>query len=75
VNIAAALPKSNAVRATGTTFTVTAQNFNGGADGSRKFTAKVDATGTGKSFVAATITKNGNGVRFLCTCTPRSLLY
>jgi len=44
-------------------FTVTAQNFNGGADGSRKVaSASVDATGAGKTFSGTvTITKNGDG--------------
>jgi hypothetical protein len=36
-----------------------------GGDGSRQFKAKLDTTGTGKSFVAdvVTITQNGNAVR------------
>jgi hypothetical protein len=34
-----------------------------GKDGSRQFTAKVDATGTGANLVAATVTKNGELVR------------
>ena len=34
-----------------------------GVDGSRQVTAKVDATGTGNSFVAATVTTNGDKVR------------
>jgi hypothetical protein len=41
-------------------FTVTAQNFNGGKDGSRQFTMQVDAAGTGKNFVAGQVTKNGD---------------
>ncbi|KAB5589948.1 hypothetical protein CTheo_6606 [Ceratobasidium theobromae] len=43
----------------GTSFTAQAVNFNPGRDGSMQFTARVDPTGTGKSFVAATITQNG----------------
>ena len=39
--------------------------FRSGADGSRKFTAKVDATGTGKNFVAMTINTNGDAVSFV----------
>jgi len=60
VNIAATLDSSTAVAATGGALSFTATNFNGGADGSRKVTAKVDATGTGKSFVAMTVTTNGD---------------
>jgi len=40
-------------------FSTTITNFNAGVDGSRQVTASVDPTGTGKSFVAATVTKNG----------------
>lgn len=40
-------------------FSTTVTNFNAGVDGSRQVTAKVDAAGTGKNFVAATVTKNG----------------
>jgi len=61
VNIAAALGSSKAVAANAAgVIDATALNFNGGADGSRKFTAKVDATGTGTKFVAMTITTNGD---------------
>jgi hypothetical protein len=67
VNIATALAGSTAIKANGNTFTVQVQNFNAGVDGSRQFTAKVDASGTGKSLVAATITKNGQRVRG-CWC-------
>jgi len=35
-----------------------------GGDGSRKVTAKVDATGKGAKFVAMTVTTNGNAVSF-----------
>jgi len=40
-------------------FTVTATNFNAGKDGSRQVTLKVDPTGVGKSFVAGTVSQNG----------------
>lgn len=62
------------------TFSVVVENYNGlvssriltepeltrprGIDGSRQFTLKVDATGTGKSFQAGTITKNGLKVTY-----------
>ncbi|KAJ6492583.1 hypothetical protein C8R47DRAFT_1013273, partial [Mycena vitilis] len=35
-------------------------NFNAGADGSTSVSVQIDATGTGKSFVAGTVTTNGN---------------
>ncbi|KAF8903935.1 hypothetical protein CPB84DRAFT_1773746 [Gymnopilus junonius] len=61
-NIASEIDSSTAVTAAADgTFDTTAIDFNAGTDGSRQFTAKVDATGTGKSFVAATITTNGDG--------------
>jgi len=61
VNIASAIDSSTAVAASAAgVIDATATNFNGGADGSRKFTAKVDATGTGANFVAMTITTNGD---------------
>ncbi|CCO36344.1 hypothetical protein BN14_10478 [Rhizoctonia solani AG-1 IB] len=50
---------SETIAMTGTTFTATSINFNAKKDGSMQFTAQVDTTGTGKSFKAATITKNG----------------
>jgi len=60
VNIASALDSSTAVAASAAgAIDATAIDFNAGADGSRDFTAKVDATGTGKNFVAMTITTNG----------------
>jgi len=60
-NIAAALGKSTVVAAAADgTFTTTATNFNGGRDGSRQMTATVDATATGKNFVAAKVTQNGD---------------
>jgi len=61
VNVANALKSSTAVKASGDAFTVSAQNFNGGQDGSQEITsALVDTTATGTSFKGtATITKNG----------------
>ncbi|KAJ1302346.1 hypothetical protein OPQ81_001161 [Rhizoctonia solani] len=50
---------SQTIAMTGTTFTAEATNFNANKDGSMQFTASVDASGSGKSFKAATITKNG----------------
>ena len=42
-------------------------SYTSGKDGSRQVTAQVDATGTGKGFVAATVVTNGDAVRiFLC---------
>ncbi|KAJ7629731.1 hypothetical protein DFH06DRAFT_1056911, partial [Mycena polygramma] len=35
-------------------------NFNAGADGSTSVAVQIDPTGTGKSFVAGTVTTNGN---------------
>jgi len=61
VNIASTIDSSTAVAANAAgTINADAINFNGGADGSRKFTAKVDSTGTGANFVAMTITTNGD---------------
>ncbi|TFK49318.1 hypothetical protein OE88DRAFT_410235 [Heliocybe sulcata] len=60
VNVASTINTSTAITMTGNTFTATVTNFNAGQDGSRQVTAKVDATGAGKSFVAATVTKNGD---------------
>jgi hypothetical protein len=60
VNIASTLDTSTAVAANNGVFTATVTNFNGGIDGSRFVTAQVDATGTGKSFVAATVQTNGD---------------
>jgi hypothetical protein len=56
------ISKAPTVTATAGTFAVTGRNFNGGADGSTFFTAKVDTTATGKNFVAAQVTKNGDKV-------------
>ncbi|PPQ84906.1 hypothetical protein CVT25_004574 [Psilocybe cyanescens] len=61
VNIASTLDSSTAVTANAAgTINAVAINFNGGADGSRKVTAKVDATGTGKNFVTMTVNTNGD---------------
>ncbi|TFK38031.1 hypothetical protein BDQ12DRAFT_652301 [Crucibulum laeve] len=61
VNIASTIDSSTAVAAAADgSFTTTVTNFNGGADGSRKVTAQVDATGAGTKFVAATVTTNGD---------------
>lgn len=40
--------------------TMNVQNFNAGADGSTSVSVQIDQTGTGKSFVAGTVTTNGN---------------
>ncbi|KAF9010228.1 hypothetical protein BDQ17DRAFT_1235099 [Cyathus striatus] len=62
VNIATALGSATPVAAAADgTFTTTVTNFNGGKDGSRQVSAKVDAAGTGRGFVAATVSKNGDG--------------
>ncbi|KAI0631259.1 hypothetical protein C8Q77DRAFT_1219389 [Trametes polyzona] len=60
VDVAKNIDKSTAipVNADGT-FTATVTNFNGGTDGSRQVSAKVDTSGTGK-FAAATVTRNGD---------------
>ncbi|KAF8191817.1 hypothetical protein BJ912DRAFT_1031473 [Pholiota molesta] len=61
VDIASAIGTSTAVAADAAgSFNAVATNFNAGKDGSRSFTAKVDATGTGASFVAAQVTTNGD---------------
>jgi hypothetical protein len=60
-NIAGGIDAANAVAVgAGGSFSVTAQNFNNGKDGSRQVTMSVDATGTGKKFVAGTVSKNGD---------------
>jgi len=60
VNIAQTLDTSTPVQAAADgTFTVTATDFNPGADGSRQVTAQVDEAGTGKNFKTAQVTKNG----------------
>ncbi|KAJ7125755.1 hypothetical protein C8R43DRAFT_1240616 [Mycena crocata] len=62
VDIASTIDKSTAVaaQADGSVF-LNITNFNKGADGSREMTVTVDPSGTGKSFVAAKVTKNGDG--------------
>ncbi|KAH9852285.1 hypothetical protein C2E23DRAFT_868767 [Lenzites betulinus] len=61
INVAQNLDASTAITAKADgTFVATITNFNGGVDGSRQVTAKVDATGTGKSFAAATVVQNGD---------------
>ncbi|KAK7049933.1 hypothetical protein VNI00_005363 [Paramarasmius palmivorus] len=61
-NVAASIDQSTPVQAAADgTFTATAVNFNGGADGSRQFTATVDPTGQGSGFNGnVQITQNGN---------------
>ncbi|KAK6977650.1 hypothetical protein R3P38DRAFT_3122676, partial [Favolaschia claudopus] len=44
----------------GTSVSFNMTNFNGGGDGSRKVSVMIDPTGTGKSFVKANVTKNGD---------------
>ncbi|KAG8787498.1 hypothetical protein FRC12_015501 [Ceratobasidium sp. 428] len=53
------IDSSKSITMTGNSFTAEATNFNKAKDGSMLFTAEVDPSGTGKSFKAATITKNG----------------
>jgi len=61
VNVASALDSSTAVTASAAgVVDATGTNFNAGEDGSRQFTAKVDASGTGTKFVAMTVTTNGD---------------
>jgi len=59
-NIAANIDTSTPVAAAADgTFTTTATNFNAGKDGSRQVTLQVDSTGVGKTFVAGTVSQNG----------------
>ncbi|KAJ7648266.1 hypothetical protein DFH06DRAFT_1209832, partial [Mycena polygramma] len=62
VDIASNLDKSAAVPVEddGTTVNLNVTNFNAGGDGSRSVSVLVDVTGTGKKFVAAKVTKNGD---------------
>jgi len=61
VDIASALDTSTAASADQNgNVNVTVLNFNPGADGSRKVSAKVDPTGTGKKFVKMTVSVNGD---------------
>jgi len=60
VNIAQTLDSSTATAAGADgSVTIGVQNFNAGADGSTSVSVQVDATGKGTSFVAGTVTKNG----------------
>ncbi|KAI0066887.1 hypothetical protein BV25DRAFT_1912238 [Artomyces pyxidatus] len=61
-NIASTLDTTTPVAAAANgSFAYTAVNFNAGKDGSRQVkTVKVDPTGTGKNFVAATMLVNGD---------------
>lgn len=61
VNVANTINTSTPVKAAADgSFTATITNFNAGVDGSRQVTALVDASGTGKNFVPATVTQNGD---------------
>ncbi|KAF8177056.1 hypothetical protein K438DRAFT_63088 [Mycena galopus ATCC 62051] len=61
VDIATNLDTSTAIPAAADgSVTMNVQNFNAGADGSTSVAVNVDQTGTGKSFVAGTVTTNGN---------------
>jgi len=62
VNIAQSLDTSTPVPANANgSFSPTITDFNGGADGSREIkTVQVDASGTGKNFVAANMVVNGD---------------
>ncbi|KAJ7762065.1 hypothetical protein DFH07DRAFT_883478, partial [Mycena maculata] len=72
-NVAATIDSSTAVAADATgAFTVTANSFDPGSDGSSLMTALVDATGTGKSFASnVTITQNGNAVQSASASTQQ----
>ncbi|KAJ7310908.1 hypothetical protein DFH08DRAFT_718412 [Mycena albidolilacea] len=56
LNKAAAIP----VEVDGRTVMLNVTNFNPGADGSRSVSILVDPTSTGKNFIAAKVTKNGD---------------
>ncbi|KAJ7113945.1 hypothetical protein C8R44DRAFT_584819, partial [Mycena epipterygia] len=61
VNIASSIDKSTAVPAEADgTVMLNITNYNAGADGSRSVAVMVDPTGTGKKFVAAKVTTNGD---------------
>ncbi|KAK7057954.1 hypothetical protein R3P38DRAFT_3547066 [Favolaschia claudopus] len=61
VDIASNLDTSTAIPAAADgSVTMNVQHFNAGKDGSTSVTVKVDQTGTGKNFVDAKVTKNGN---------------
>jgi len=62
VNIAKNIDSSTpAVAGADGSFTLTVTNFNGGKDGSREVGIKVDGDASGKKFVNAKVTKNGQG--------------
>lgn len=70
VNVAQTLAAATPITAAADgTFSTTITNFNAGQDGSRQVTAQIDPTGTGKSFVAGTVTQNGDLVRALYSRT------
>ncbi|KAK7007391.1 hypothetical protein R3P38DRAFT_3598094 [Favolaschia claudopus] len=64
VDIASNIDKATAIPVTvgkdGTSVSFNMTNFNGGGDGSRKVSVMIDPTGTGKNFVKADVTKNGD---------------
>lgn len=61
VDIAAAIDSSESVPIKDGSITVSSINFNGGGDGSRQVSAKLDATGKGDAFdTDLTVTKNGD---------------
>ncbi|KAK7031870.1 hypothetical protein R3P38DRAFT_2620261 [Favolaschia claudopus] len=64
VDIASNIDKATAIPVTvgkdGTSVSFNMTNFNGGGDGSRKVSVMIDPTGTGKNFVKANVTKNGD---------------
>ncbi|KAJ7036662.1 hypothetical protein C8F04DRAFT_1337735 [Mycena alexandri] len=61
VNIASSIDTSTAVPAEADgTVMLNITNYNAGADGSRSVSVLVDPTGTGKKFVTAKVTKNGD---------------
>ncbi|KAJ7825705.1 hypothetical protein B0H13DRAFT_1506589, partial [Mycena leptocephala] len=62
IDIASNLDKSTAVpvESDGTTVMLNVTNYNAGGDGSRSVSVLVDPTGSGKNFVKATVTKNGD---------------
>ncbi|KAJ7503268.1 hypothetical protein B0H11DRAFT_1630707, partial [Mycena galericulata] len=61
INPATTLDTSTAIPAAADgSVTMSVTNFNAGADGSTSVAVQVDATGTGKSFVAGTVSTNGN---------------
>nr|GAT42574.1 predicted protein [Mycena chlorophos] len=62
INIAETINSSASVamEADGRTAKINVTDYNAGADGSRSVSVLVDPTGTGKHFVAANVTKNGD---------------